>query len=244
MFRKAVAKNIESKNKTFRLRGHEILRIEAISDAVFAFAVTLLIVSLEVPKSFEELMVTVRGFFSFGISFFLLMMIWFDQNVFFRRYGMHDIVTVALNCILIFLVLFYVYPLKFLFTLIFSGYIYGQGHSPFIMEMNDVPKLMIIYGVGYVLIQMLVFLMYLHAFRKKEELELTPLEIFDTKTFIYAKLVLMSIGLLSVLMSKALPVNNAGNAGLVYILIGPAFSVMHGYRGRKKRKLMNTPDQS
>jgi hypothetical protein len=36
----------------FRWRSHEISRIEGLSDAVFAFAVTLLVVSLEVPKTF------------------------------------------------------------------------------------------------------------------------------------------------------------------------------------------------
>src|SRR5674476_932400 len=86
MFRKVIADKIEG-NNTFRFRGHEVRRIEAFSDAVFAFAVTLLIVSLEVPKSFEELMVTMRGFFAFGVSFLLLMLIWYEQNIFFRRYG-------------------------------------------------------------------------------------------------------------------------------------------------------------
>ncbi|MEO8109133.1 MAG: TMEM175 family protein [Ginsengibacter sp.] len=240
MFRKAIAKNIEKRNHTFRLRGHEVLRIEAFSDAVFAFAVTLLIVSLEVPKSFEELMTTMRGFFAFGISFLFLMMIWYDQNLFFRRYGMHDILTVVLNCTLIFLVLFFVYPLKFLFTLLFSGFIYGPGHSPFIIQLNDVPKLLMIYGMGYVLIQLLFFFMYMHAFRKRRFLELTQLEIFDTKTFMYAKLIIIAIGLLSVFMAKVLPINVAGNAGLIYILIGPAFSMFHTYRARKKRKMIDT----
>ncbi len=72
MFRKAIADKMPD-GSGFRLRGHEVKRIEAFSDAVFAFAVTLLIVSLEVPKSFEELMVTMRGFFAFGVSFLLLM---------------------------------------------------------------------------------------------------------------------------------------------------------------------------
>lgn len=237
MLRKEIAKQIQNKNKTFRIRGHEILRIEALSDAVFAFAVTLLIVSLEVPKSFEELMVTLRGFFAFGISFLLLMMIWYQQNVFFRRYGMHDVITIALNCTLIFLVLFYVYPLKFLFTLVFSEQIYGNGHSPFIMKVGDTPKLMMIYGLGYILIYLLFFFMYVHALGKKVALELTRSEIFDTRTSLYANLILIIVGVLSVLTAFLLPQNLAGLAGMIYILIGPATSIFYTYRGKKKRGL-------
>ena len=59
MFRKEVANKFKSKENSFRHRSHEVKRIEAFSDAVFAFAVTLLIVSLEVPKNFEELASTV-----------------------------------------------------------------------------------------------------------------------------------------------------------------------------------------
>src|SRR5215470_15827735 len=101
MFRKTHAKYIEKNIPQFQLRGHEVKRIEAFSDAVFAFAVTLLIVSLEVPKNFEELMVNLRGFFAFAICFLLLMLIWHEQNIFFRRYGLEDVTTITLNSILI-----------------------------------------------------------------------------------------------------------------------------------------------
>src|SRR5438445_8553145 len=112
-------------NKKFRWRSHEISRIEGLSDAVFAFAVTLLVVSLEVPRTFSELMYAMRGFGAFAISFTLLFIVWYNQYKFFRRYGLQDNVTMVLNGILLFVVLFYVYPLKFVFTLIVNMFTGG-----------------------------------------------------------------------------------------------------------------------
>ncbi len=237
MFRKAVADKLQSDKNKFRFRGHEVRRIEAFSDAVFAFAVTLLIVSLEVPKSFEELMVTMRGFFAFGVSFVLLMVIWYEQNIFFRRYGLDDLITIMLNCTLIFVVLFYVYPLKFLFTLLFNVQIYGAGHSPFVINVTDISKLMAIYGMGYILIYFLFSMMYFHALKKAKELELSPSEIFDTKTKLYKNIVLIAIGILSVMVAYVVPSEDAGISGFVYILIGPVLSYFYAYRYKLRRKL-------
>jgi hypothetical protein len=46
----------------FRLRGIEMSRVDGFSDVVFGFALTLLVVSLEVPKTFAELHQSLRGF--------------------------------------------------------------------------------------------------------------------------------------------------------------------------------------
>ena len=81
----------------FRVRGKEISRVEGLSDAVFGFAITLLIVSLEVPKSADEVLHTMRGFFAFAITFTLLFGVWKTQFTFFRRYGLEDPPTVALG---------------------------------------------------------------------------------------------------------------------------------------------------
>ena len=244
MFRRSIANKIEGDKNEFRFRGHEVKRIEAFSDAVFAFAVTLLIVSLEVPKSYEELLITMRGFFAFGISFILLMFIWYEQNIFFRRYGLDDLLTVVLNCTLIFLVLFYVYPLKFLFTLVFSQQIYGDGRSPFIIQATELPQLMVIYATGYILIYFLFSLMYVHALRKRAQLELTERELFESKTKIYKNLILIAIGVISILVTLGVKPENAGFGGFVYFLIGPAYSIFFRYRNGRRRKLFASKPES
>lgn len=238
MIRKIVADKLQQHNKDFRLRGHEVKRIEAFSDAVFGFAVTLLIVSLEVPKSFEELLITMKGFFAFGISFLLLMLIWFEQNMFFRRFALDDKTIIILNGTLIFIVLFYVYPLKFLFALLFNSI--GARVQ---IEQSQIPELMYIYGAGYIIIYLIFFFMYLHACRKKNELELTDKELFHTKTRMWAQLILVSVGLLSIIIASFLPPERAGMAGFIYFLIGPAFSIFYTIRGKRKRILFEKAEQ-
>src|SRR5271155_944063 len=101
----------------FRWRGGDITRLEGFTDAVFAFAVTLLVVSLEVPRTFTELIAVMKGFVAFAICFAVLVHVWYCHYKFSRRYGLQTVYTIVLNSALIFVVLFYVYPLKFLFTL-------------------------------------------------------------------------------------------------------------------------------
>ena len=46
----------QNKKDKIKWRSHEVARIEALSDGVFAFAISLLVISLEVPKTSTALL--------------------------------------------------------------------------------------------------------------------------------------------------------------------------------------------
>src|SRR3712207_2456496 len=97
MLRERLVRRRAGEEGGFSWRGEDVSRLEGFSDAVFAFAVTLLVVSLEVPQTFDELLVAMRGFFAFAVCFALLFSVWRDHYKFFRRYGLRDAFTVYMN---------------------------------------------------------------------------------------------------------------------------------------------------
>jgi uncharacterized membrane protein len=226
----------------FRWRGGEISRVEGFSDAVFAFAITLLVVSLEVPRTFNELADVMRGFLAFAVCFTLLVVIWREHYVFFRRYGLQDTTTIWLNAALLFVTLFYVYPLKFVFNLVLSGLTGAvQGGAEPVIEAGQVSSLFVIYGAGIIALYLLLALLYAHAYRKRGELELTPVETFDTKAGIVGHLLAAAIGLVSVLIALTVPQRMVGLAGFAYFLFGPVMAAYGAIAGRRRRRISGTP---
>ena len=218
----------------FRWRGGDVSRLEGLSDAVFGFAITLLVVSLEVPKSFDELTSTMRAFGGFAVCFCLLSLVWFDHYVFFRQYGLDDTITVVLNLVLLFVVMFYVYPLKFLFTLLVS--MFAVGDKP-VMDDRNFPSLLLIYGCGFVAVYSVFLMMYLNAYRQRTSLELNALELFDTRAAIGSDVVLISIGVISMLLAWVGTPKITFASGLMYWLIGPAMGVYWTICGRRRHTL-------
>ena len=185
MFHKDI--HVATRHEKFRSRGKEIVRVEALSDAVFAFSVSLLVASLEVPQTFEELIFIVKGALPFFATVTVLFLFWYQQYTFFRYYGLHDIITILLNLAYLALILFYVYPLKFLFSILLSSWT-GINLFPkaaekglIILSNNDFPSLIILFGAGYLFIWLLVFLMYSRAAYLSKKLQLNRYELLFTK---------------------------------------------------------------
>lgn len=226
----------------FRFRGRDVSRIEGFSDAAFAFAMTLLVISMEAPHSYEDLIRLLRGLPAFAVCFATLAWLWWTHYRFFRRYGLTDELTMILNTILMFVVLFYVYPLKFLFEL-FIGQITRLGSSSSI-DISQVGGLFVIYGVGFSAVWGLFAVMNMHALRQADRLELDDLERLMTREEIARTLGLAGVGALSIILAVTLPRGMVSLAGFAYMLIGVVEGVVASRfrRAREKATRPASPD--
>lgn len=189
---------------------------------MFGFALTLLVVQLEVPKTSGELVELIRGSLPFAVTFAMICYIWWEHNKFFRRYGFQDAWTAFLNAVLLFVVLFYVYPLKYLAT----------GLLGPVSGMTVVPEvsgrlIMLTYSIGVLAIFGLFLLLYRHAWSKREMLSLDPAERVSLRFSVRAHLISTGLALVSIVLALVLSENAMMFPGVVYGLMGP----LHTWNG-------------
>jgi Endosomal/lysosomal potassium channel TMEM175 len=198
-------------------------RLEFFSDAVFAFSATLLVVALEVPHTYPELERTLWGFLGFGMSFLALALIWSTHHAFFRRYQLADRATVALNSTLLFVVLFYVYPLKFMTTSLVDVVfrLHPERRDEMFRNQDDVGRMFVVYGLGFLAVFAVFSLLYQHAARSAAKLGLTPWQLHEARMLQRHYLMMAGVGALSVALAVFDVGAFYGVPGFVYMLIGP-----------------------
>lgn len=222
----------------FRERGREVTRAEAFFDAAFAFAVTLLVVSLEVPRDYAELMDALRGVPALAACFIVLFQIWYAHYRFCRRYGLSDVGTLVLDGLLVFIVLVYVYPLKYLAlaameALTGFGPLQGRplaARLPF----ERIDELFMLYGVGFAAVWTILAVLVGRALARRERLGLNAVELCDTLHSICRYAGMAGIGVLSCMLAWVLPGRSVVLAGWAYALIAVEEFCLGWYFGYRR----------
>lgn len=193
-------------------------RLEAFSDAIIAFACVRLILSLDVPRDYGDLVKNVKGFVPFLITFAALLLIWVAHRNLFRRYPLDDAFTLVVNGLFLFTIVFYAFPLKFVAGSVVA--VFMQGDQSVVQSPEQLRNLFMIYGLGWSMIFFCIALLYLHAAREADELGLSEIERYDAVSDGLYYMCLVVGGMLSVAFADFNVGVEMGMPALAYVFIG------------------------
>lgn len=222
--RETIARHLDH-DPNFEWRGQSVSRIENLSDIVFALALGMLLLTGAPPQTFSELVHFLISIIPVTASFTILFLIWNAHFVFFRRYALADNTIVVINSMLLLMVLFTAYPLRFIFDGLF-WFIYGMASGDYTQlldtEMNfaNSGRSMAFFGAGYAVIYALMSLMYAHVLRKAEIIGLSAKEIALTRRSVWRFRCEVAIGVAVALCAWLLPIGPF--AGFLMFLNWPA----------------------
>lgn len=200
---------------------HDKSRLQSISDGMFAFAATLLVVSLEVPESLADLEAMLSKLVSFAFSFFALILVWTTHYNYFRKINDIDYIIITLNFVLVFVLLLYVYPLKFL-----TNFSIGATEKINIAEFS---RLWIWYGAGFVVMFFCLSLMYRRQLNPKFNEVTKPDMLYASNHY----LIISIVGIISILLAYLNVGIRFGFPGFIYGLIGPLVYFYGKYHDKK-----------
>ncbi len=205
-------------------RGRQVTRLEAFVDAAFAFAVTLLVISIDaIPDSREALVLALKAVPSFAACFAMIAMFWAAHARWSRRYGFDDTASTVLSLLLVFVVLVYVYPLRLQFGVFFAWVTGGWLPSPMRVESaDDVGFMFLVYGLAFAMMSLCMVGLYLHAWRRRVQLGLDRNERAGTVAEIAMYVFFVAVAAVSIALATWAPTHApqlVGMAGMVYALL-------------------------
>jgi hypothetical protein len=220
----------------FRLRGIAMTRLETFIDAAFAFAISMLVIAAQqIPDNIQALLAAFKNVPTFICSIAVLGIFWRGHWLWSRRYGLEDSVSILISWALIVTILIFIYPLKAIFGAMWFFVSNGQVGQPFSLHTTEsqVRTIFAIYALGLIAISAEILLLNLRAWQLREPLRLNSREKLMTRGELTGWSIPVSMGVVSLVLSFTLPIEEIAWCGWVYFLMAIMLRV-HGFWHRRR----------
>ena len=232
-------------------RETQTTRLETFVDAAFAFALTMLVISVDaIPDSMDQLVDALKRIPAFAASFAIVLNFWHGHYRWSRRYGVEDAGSVVLSLLLVFIVLVFLYPLRLMMAGAFSSVSGGWLPSEIqITTIGDIRLLTVVYGVAFALLSATLVALNARVRRMPVDPPLSAEDRAVAVVEVQAWGILAGLGLTSATLALVLPPSMFGLAVWIWMslaLIMPlmgrrwnrvvALAVRADARGRLPRK--------
>ena len=220
----------------FRLRGMEMTRLETFIDAAFAFAISMLVIAAQqIPDNIQALLAAFKNVPTFVCSIAVLGIYWRGHWLWSRRYGLEDGVSILISWAMIVTILIFIYPLKAIFGAMWYFISSGQVGQPFSLHTTEAQARTVfaIYALGLIAISGEILLLNFRAWQLREPLRLNAREQLMTRGELTGWSIPVSVGLVSLVLSFTLPIEQIAWCGWVYFLMAIILRV-HGFWHRRR----------
>ena len=103
------------------------------------------------------------------------------------------------------------------------------------MSLTQLSSASAVYGLGFFLLFIMFGLLYLHAYRKRHELGLTPMEVFNVRLFFGQHMVSAAVGLIALGIALFGPRRFGFLSPMAFALMGPAHWSYQVWIGKKRK---------
>lgn len=222
-------------NTSTKVKPQTTTRVETFVASAFAFAVTMLVISVDsIPSSFDEFLVAVKEIPAFAASFAIITWIWYEHAEWNKKFGLEDSKSVALSCLLVFIVLIYIYPLRLMMQGLFS--FLSGGFLEFDLQFEaiwQVRFLFAFYAMGFFLLSITFVLLYKNGLAQtRDNPESTidrNVETMELKSWFCTSLVCV----LAFVLAVILPRQYIGFSGFTYFLLFPVQFLLRSKTGKE-----------
>jgi uncharacterized membrane protein len=188
-------------------RQQQTTRLETFVDAAFAFALTMLVVSVDaIPQNYEQLVDAMKRVPAFAASFAILVMFWHGHYRWSRRFGVEDTGSVVLSLLLVFLVLVFLYPLRLMMSGALSAMTGGWLRWEFqVTRPEHAQVFAVLYGLAFALMAGVLLLLNARVRRRELSPPLDAVERSIARVEMEVWGILAGFGATSALLAATLP---------------------------------------